>query len=113
MKWKKGSSILVVCVMVFTTLVTLPAVATALDVKSCSIAKIGIDPRFDNPVPVQLVDTSGVNWTGPRQFYLSSTLGNQGLAILLTAYSMGKTLWVRLAGDGSSGSLIEIIFVND
>lgn len=112
MNWKRTSSILLVCAMVFTALVTLPAVANALDVSSCSIARIGIDPRFDGPM-VQLIDDSGVNWTGNRQFYLSSSLGNQGLATMLTAYSMGKTLWVRLAGDGSAGSLITIIFIND
>lgn len=112
MNWKKVSSTVLVCAMVITALVTLPAVANALDVSSCSIAKIGVDPRFEG-APVQLVDTSGTNWTGNRQFYLSSTLGNQGLAVLLTAYSMGKTVWVRIAGDGSAGSLITVIFVND
>ena len=103
MNWKKVSSTLLVCAMIITALVTLPAVANALDVSACSIAKIGADPRFEG-APVQLVDTTGVNWTGARQFYLSSTLGNQGLAVLLTAYSMGKTVWVRLGGDGSAGS---------
>lgn len=112
MNWKRVSYSLLVCVMVLTALVTLPAVANALDVASCTIVKIGADPRFEGP-PVQLVDTSDVNWTGSRQFYLSSTLGNQGLAVLLTAYSMGKTVWVRAAGDGSAGSLITVIFVND
>jgi hypothetical protein len=43
---------------------------------------------------------------------LSSELGNQGLAVLLTAYSLGETVWVRIAGDASSGSLITIIFMN-
>ena len=112
MNLKKVSSALLICAMVITALITLPAVANALDVASCSIAKIGADPRFEG-APVQLVDTTGVNWTGPRQFYLSSTLGNQGLAVLLTAYSLGKTVWVRIAGDGSAGSLVQVIFVND
>jgi hypothetical protein len=113
MKRKKLSSILLVCAMVLTTLVTLPAVANAdVDVSNCTIVKIGADPRFEG-APVQLVDNSGTSWTSFRQFYLSSTLGNQGLAVLLTAYSMDKTVWVRIAGDGSSGSLITVIFVND
>ena len=71
----------------------------------------GVDPRFEGP-PVQLDDLSDVNWTGPRQFYLSSTLGKEGLAVLLTAYSLGETVWVRIAGDGSTGSLITIIIMN-
>jgi hypothetical protein len=112
MNRKKLSFTLLLCGIVLAAFVTLPVAANALDVASCTIAKIGVDPRFEG-APVQLVDTSGVNWTGNRQFYLSSSLGNQGLAVLLTAYSMGKTVWVRAAGDGSPGSLLTVIFVND
>jgi hypothetical protein len=114
MKMKKVTSIVLFCMMVLASMfVIMPATANALDVADCTVARIGVDPRFENPIPVQLIDNSGLNWTGPRQFYLSSTLGNQGLATLLTGYSMSKTFWVRIAGDGSSGSLIEIIFIND
>jgi hypothetical protein len=112
MNRKKLSFTLLLCGIVLAAFVTLPAAANALDVGSCTIVKIGSDPRFEG-APVQLVDTSGANWTGFRQFYLSSAQGNQGLAVLLTAYSMGKTVWVRIAGDASSGSLITVIFVND
>jgi len=113
MNSKKVSFILLVCAMVITTLITLPAVANALDVSNCSIVKIGVDPRFEGP-PIKLVDNGSTpNWTSSRQFYLSSALGNQGLAVLLTAYSMDKTVWVRIAGDASAGSLITVIFVND
>jgi len=114
MTWKKTTSTLLFCVMVLATLVILPAVANAdVDVSNCTIVKIGADPRFEG-APVQLVDNGSTpNWTSSRQFYLSSTLGNQGLAVLLTAYSMDKTVWVRIAGDASSGSLITVIFVND
>ena len=113
MKLKKVTSILLFSMMVLASMfVIMPATANALDVADCTIARIGIDPRFEGP-PVQLIDNSGANWTGARQFYLSSTLGNQGLATLLTAYSLTKTVWVRIAGDGSAGSLIEILFIND
>jgi hypothetical protein len=110
MNWKNTYTLLL-CTFVLGSLIFLPGLASALDVPVCSIVKIGVDPRFEGP-PVQLDDQSDVNWTGPRQFYLSSTLGNQGLAVLLTAYSLGETVWVRIAGDGSSGSLITVIFVN-
>jgi len=112
MNCKKATSTLILCVVVLGTLAILPSVANAVDVPTCQIVKIGCDPRFEGP-PIQLVDTRGIAWTGPRQFYLSSSLGNQGLAVLLTAYSLGKTVWVRIAGDASSGSLITVIFVND
>lgn len=109
---QKDTSTLLLCVLVLGSLIFLPAMAMAyVDVPVCSIVKIGVDPRFEGP-PVQLDDQSDVNWTGQRQFYLSSDLGNQGLAVLLTAYSMGETVWVRIAGDASPGSLITVIFVN-
>jgi len=110
MNWKNTSTLLI-CTMVLGSLLGLPAMVSALDVPACSIVRIGVDPRFEGP-PVQLDDLSDANWTGPRQFYLSSTLGKEGLAVLLTAYSLGETVWVRIAGDGSSGSLITVIFVN-
>ena len=114
MKLKKVTSIVLFCMMVLASMfVIMPATANAdVDVADCTIVRIGVDPRFEGP-PVQLIDNSGSNWNGARQFYLSSTLGNQGLATLLTAYSLGKTIWVRVAGDGSAGSLITVLFIND
>ncbi len=110
MNWKKTSTLLL-CAIVVGCLFGLPAISSALDVPICSIVKIGFDPRFEG-APVQLDDQSDVNWTGARQFYLSSSLGKEGLAVLLTAYSLGETVWVRIAGDGSAGSLITVIFIN-
>ena len=108
----KNTSTLLLCMLVLGSLIFLPAMASAdTDVAVCVITKIGADPRFEGP-PVQLDDQSDLNWTGSRQFYLSSDLGNQGLSVLLTAYSLGQTLWVRIAGDAESGSLIKVIFVN-
>ena len=110
---QKNTSTLLICVLVLGSLIFLPAMAMAdVDVAVCVIVKLGIDPRVDDGAMVQLDDQSDVNWTGVRQFYLSSDLGDQGLAVLLTAYALGETVWVRIAGDASAGSLIKIIFVN-
>ena len=104
---------LVIAMFLVASLMIIPTIANAtVDANNVTIRRIGADPRFQGAMVV-LIDPSGINWTGPRQFYLSSTLGNQGLATLLTAYSLGKKLWVRIAGDASPGSLVEIIFIND
>ena len=104
---------LVFALFLVTSLMIIPTIANAaVDAADCQIMRVGSDPRFQGAM-VQLDDLTDTRWTGIRQFYLSSTLGNQGLATLLTAYSLGKTVWVRIAGDGAPGSLIEIIFVND
>ena len=91
--------------------------AHALDVASAKIERLGPDPRFISTASsgymVQLSDSAASpQWAGVRQFYLSADLGNTGVATLLTAFSLGETVWVRIAGTGESGSLIEIIFVN-
>ena len=103
---------LVFAMFLVTSLMIIPTIANAIvDVPNCSIAKVGYDPRFEGAL-VRLDDLTDTQWTGTRQFYLSSTLGNQGLATLLTAYSLGQTVWVRIAGTGAQGSLIEIILIN-
>jgi hypothetical protein len=38
-------------------------------------------------------------------------MGDQGLATLLTAFSLGKPIWVRVAGV-TSGSVLEIAYMN-
>jgi hypothetical protein len=111
MNWKNTSTLLL-CTLVLGSLLGLPAMASAfVEAPVCSILMVGIDPRFEGPTVI-LDDLSDVTWTGPRQFYLSSTLGNQGLAILLTAFSLGETVYVGIAEPASAGSLIEIIIMN-
>jgi len=103
---------LVFAMFLVASLMIIPTVANAVDATSCIIKRVGFDPRFEGPM-VQLDEVSDANWTGTRLFYLSSTLGNQGYATLLTAYSLGKTVWVRIAGTGEPGSLVQIIYIND
>ena len=111
MKSKKSVSI--VSIIILFALVVLPAAANALDCSKVSVKRIGADPRFEGP-PVQLKDELGTCWGGGiRQFYLSSSLGNQGLAVVLTGYSLNKTFWVRIADDAAPGSLVQVIFIND
>ena len=108
----KNTSTLLLCTLVLGSLLGLPAMASAdVHVPVCSILMLGHDPRFEGPTVI-LDDQSDAFWIGARQFYLSSELGNQGLAILLTAYSLGETVYVGIAGDASPGSLITIIIIN-
>jgi len=93
------------------------AAHASVDVALAKIERIGPDPRFSSTASsgfmVQLTDeTASPLWSGIRQFYLAAALGNSGVATLLTAFSLGETVFVRIAGTGESGSLITIIFVN-
>ena len=92
----------------------LPAIANAYDCKQCTITRLGMFPGQFGTTDgflVQVEDAAG-EWSGPRTFYLNDTLGKAGWATVLTAYSMGKTLWLRLV-DTKAGSLITIVHIND
>jgi hypothetical protein len=102
-----------------------PQFVAALDVNACRIKRIGVmdsatSPIANAPILVQLIDTRSGAPTWPngvegieRQFYLHPDLGNAGYATLLTAYTLGKTVWVRIADPGTGGSLILVVLIND
>lgn len=114
----KGRLILGICIFgVFSAvLICAPLTASAVDVANARIDRIGIfNPNATRGAMIQLTDLSNSPaWSGSRQFFLAQDpLGKEGLATVLTAYSMGKNLWVRIAGDGSPLSLITVVYIND
>ena len=94
----------------------LPFTASAdVDVANARIDRIGLyNPDATRGAMVQLTDlSSNPAWAGSRQFFLSqAVLGNEGLAMVLTAFTMGQPLWVRVAGTAEPLSLITVIYVN-
>ena len=94
----------------------LPFTASAdVDVANARIDRIGLfSPNATRGAMVQLTDlSSNPAWPGSRQFFLSqAVLGNEGLAMVLTAFTMGQPLWVRVAGNADPLSLITVIYVN-
>ena len=94
----------------------LPATAAEYDCWECTITRLGMEPNnaFGSTDGFMLTvdDASDNGWVGKRVFYLHDDLGKAGWATVLTAYSMGKTVWLRVA-DTAAGSLVEIIYIND
>ncbi len=91
------------------------AVSADVDVASAEIVRIGlIAPDETRGAMVQLRDRGPIPaWSGTRQFFLSqSTLGTEGLAMVLTAFTMGRSIWVRIAGAAEPLSLVTVIYVN-
>ena len=116
MKLKK-LSISIVCVIVALGLIILPPVANAAqyDCAQCTATRLGMYPgQFGTTdgFMVQVDDAASTHWTGSRTFYLNDALGKAGWATVLSAYSLGKTLWLRIA-DTTAGSLITIVHIND
>jgi len=116
MKLKK-MSISVVFILTALSLCMLPAIASAASYKcsSCTIKRLGMTPgKFGTTdgFVVTVVDDSGVGWTGERLFYLDDSLGKAGWATTLTAYSLGKTVYLKVA-DTVGGSLITGLHIND
>jgi|GEM_PF-2867045 hypothetical protein len=111
---KKRIFVLVSLCMFF---VALAGQALAADGTRCVIKRVGVSPGAGGTASsgymVQLDDTGSPEaWPGTVQFYLSKDAGDSALATLLTAYSLGKTVWVRTLGT-APGSLISIIYMND
>ncbi len=92
-------------------LVVVPSAHATVDVPSASITKVGYYPGVG--YMVMLDETSDAHWGGSRQFYLSSSLGKEGFATALTAFSNTQTVWVRIGGTATAGSLISIIYINN
>ena len=110
----KKLSTSIVGMMIALTLIVLPTFANAdVDVPAAQIVKIGVNPDVGGSV-IRLVDLGATpEWTNARNFVLGPLVGNQGLAVALTALSLGKTIWVRIDGDASANSDIKIIFMNE
>jgi len=91
--------------------------AAFADCEIASVYMIGPTPVQDNNVAVFLINqtsTSVGTWAPntSRMFYLYEPLTNQGLAVLLTAYSMNKNVQVRVeSADAAAGSLISYIYL--
>ncbi len=113
---KKSMVAVMVLSLVSALFLSLPGTASAdVDVAIARIDRIGMYfPNTTRGAMVQLTDMSATpKWTGSRQFFLSqASCGKEGLAILLTAFSMEKTVWVRIAGTGEALSLITVVYVN-
>ena len=90
--------------------------ALAADCASAAIKRIGVNPVTGSagasPYMVQLDCASDSIWSGTLTLYLSTDLGESGLATLLTAYSLGKTVWARSLGT-TPGSIVTVLYIND
>lgn len=116
----KGRLFLGICMLgVFVAvLICVPITASAadVDVAIARIDRIGVyNPNQYRTCMVQLTDLStSPAWAGSRQFFLAKDpLGNTGVATVLTAYSMGKTLWVRITNNAAALSLITVVYINN
>jgi hypothetical protein len=101
--------------IISTLLICMPLSASAqVDVQRARIDLLGlIHPSDTRGAMIQLTDLgSNPAWPGTRQFFLSQAiLGNEGLAIALTAFSLNKEIFVRITGSAEKLSLITIIYV--
>jgi hypothetical protein len=112
----KKSTILLIGTLFFLFLST---AAYSADIDGCTVERVGAYPGLQNTelgrsgYPVFL---SHPDWSTTRMFYLSEDLGTAGLATILTAMSLEKTILVRIgataAASASAGSIITVIYVN-
>ncbi len=111
---------LLAVVMIFS--LTSMAFASA-DCSSAQVTMVGAAPGLggagSSGVKVMLKNmtghTVGTDWANGtvRMFFLTTDLGDQGLATLLTAMSLNKNVWVRIAGNAEPASLISIVYLSN
>jgi hypothetical protein len=109
--------------VIFLVAFSLFFVTTGVYAADVTFAKVNRTGFYPNITPdssggiVFLDDTEDIYWTGSRMFYISNELGNQGLAVALTALSSDRTVFVRIGGSAGAspvaGSLINIIYINE
>jgi hypothetical protein len=120
----KRKSLNIFAILITTCLITLGCFTVnsfAVDCSSATITMIGVNPGAGgtgaSDIKVGFKNTSGVtvgDWAvnTERFFFLSESLGNQGLATLLTAHTLEMPVWIRIADPGTPGSLVSIIYLN-
>jgi len=97
--------------------ITLPVVSTSMaaDCTNAQILKVGSAAGVggasasDNVIAVKCL--SDTTWGSYAQFYPNKAIADQALATALTAFSMGKNVWIRVASK-TSGSMLNTIYVN-
>ena len=85
--------------------------------KSATITMIGPVATGAGQVVVILRNDSGIaagSWPAGtlRQFFVNDLIKNQGLAVLLTAFSLDKKVWVQIAGLAEQNKNIQIVYLN-
>ena len=87
----------------------------AADCEQATIKMVGVNPANTTTGAsdyfVRMDCANDATWPGIISFYLSSDLGDSGLATLLTATSLNLPVWVRTSGI-APGSLVTVIYMN-
>ena len=85
---------------------------------AATIMKVGPVTTDTGKVVVSLRNDSGGTvgtWLPgtQRQYFMSDNIKNQGLAVVLTAMSLDKKIWVQIVDDNATNnSLIQIVYLN-
>ena len=105
----KKSIVLVICLLVFGAL----GVSFAGDHNNCVVNKVGVYPALED----SSVSRSGYpifitcpGFSHSVMFYLSSDMGEAGLATALTAIALQQSVWVRTTTD-SAGGLVTVMYL--
>ena len=91
--------------------------SAAVICNSATITKIGPVTTGSGRVLVILRNDSGATvgtWPAgtARQFYVNDLIKNQGLAVLLTAFSLDKKVWVSIDATAEQDKNVLIVFLN-
>ena len=106
----------ILCVFSFTFFSTKDVYAASL--MNAKIVRVGVYPGITaySNVLLFIDDPTDTWWTGTRLFIMSPDLGNQGLAIALSAVSSDKSVVVRIGAtdeeEAGPGTLVTVMYLN-
>ncbi len=93
------------------------SLSPAADCASAVVSQIGVRPSLESASASKYIamfdclDASEA-WAGNQQFVLSTDVGDSGYATLLTAVSLGQTVYIRVPSTNWR-SLVEFVYLND
>lgn len=114
MRQKKGCIMIALLLFAVLSFAIIPSTANAAeDITDAKIVMIGtyLSGGVSNIVVTVSDDSASPKFTGNRQYFLHPDLGKEGYATLLTAFSLGKNVYIRVE-DLASLSLITVIYCN-
>ena len=91
--------VLVACIVAFSS------IAFATDIPAATVKQVG---PYGSSIKVMV---SGAPLSGDTQFILLPSKEDEQLAVILTALSLDKTVWMRTVAD-TPGSYVTVVYVN-
>ena len=103
---------IIVCVILFTVFIA--GNSFAVDLAAATIEKVGVDAAVETATTsANIIHVTDSSFEGTLMVVMSSDLGDAGLATALTAFSLGKTVFLRVGSTTDAITTATVIYINN